>query len=269
MVRPARLRQVPYPLHALVVALLEYLQEAHDQARRGEHEHLEVNIDRRAGPDLARRRARQLRVARERHLLATLYSRNPTIRVLSALDLTRRADGHALPHDDVLRRHVLRLPERHLAVDVGRVERGGYAHDDVRRRELVVEARLHGNDVRHLRRPDLVHGRDHAQRELHVRRRAVAHQLELAVGRHEADRARRVELVQPHALVERAVVELHGVPAAVAVVLVDHELVVQPELALGRTGEVCAHEDVPVDVRTQDSAYGTNCELVRGEAGGK
>ena len=76
LVRSTGFGQISYPLDAVIVALLEHLQEAHNQPRGGEHEHLEVDIDWWACPDLAVRHACQRCSPRKRDFLATLYSRN-------------------------------------------------------------------------------------------------------------------------------------------------------------------------------------------------
>ena len=80
LIRPACLGQVSHPFDALIVTLLEDLQETHDQARRCEHEHLEVDVDRRARPHRARRRRGQLPERGERALLPALQPRDPACR---------------------------------------------------------------------------------------------------------------------------------------------------------------------------------------------
>ena len=78
LIRPACLGQVSHPFDALIVTLLEDLQETHDQARRCEHEHLEVDIDGRSRPDLSSCRAGQLSMRGEGDFLSALYARNST-----------------------------------------------------------------------------------------------------------------------------------------------------------------------------------------------
>lgn len=99
---------------------------------------------------------------------------------------------------------------------------------------------------------------------------AVAHELELAVGRDEGDDAVRVELAQLDALVELAILEgdttsrclgclcAHPVAAGEAeqAVVVEEQPVVEAELALGCAGQVGAHDDLAGDVGAQDGAGG-------------
>ena len=59
----------------------------------------------------------------------------------------------------------------------------------------------------HLLPPHFAHERDDAERQTDVLGRAVAHQVELAVGRNEADAVFGLELAQLDALVELAVVD--------------------------------------------------------------
>jgi hypothetical protein len=51
------------------------------------------------------------------------------------------------------------------------------------------------------------------------------HKLKFAIRRYEADRACRIEVVQPHALVESTIVELHRVANA-PLALVDYKFVI-------------------------------------------
>lgn len=73
------------------------------------------------------------------------------------------------------------------------------------------------------------------------------HQLEFTIWRNEADASVRVKVRKPDALVEAAVVQFDRVAHAF-LALVDHELVVEPEFALGRPRKVRPHLDVSVDI---------------------
>jgi hypothetical protein len=75
LIAPARLGEIPHPLDAVVIALLKHLEEAHDEPGRREHQHLEVDVDRRSRPHLPVRRTRQVRGGRQRALLAALQAR--------------------------------------------------------------------------------------------------------------------------------------------------------------------------------------------------
>lgn len=155
LIRPTRFRKVAHPLDAVIVTLLEHLQEPHNKAGGSEHEHLEINIDGRSGPHLAMCGACQLSRAREGCFCAPLYPRNPG-RMISNHLQQEIQEMNTLPHDNVLRRNILRFTVCHLTVDACRVQRGRYSHHDVCGRQFVTEICLDGDDVGDLRRPDLV-----------------------------------------------------------------------------------------------------------------
>lgn len=78
LIRPTRLRKISNPFDAVVIALLEDFQEAHNQTRRRKHQHLKVNVNRGPCPYLSMGCARQLSGCGQRYLLAALNPRNPT-----------------------------------------------------------------------------------------------------------------------------------------------------------------------------------------------
>ena len=88
----------------------------------------------------------------------------------------------------------------------------------------------------------------------HGRGDAVRHELELAVGRDEADRPVVLEARQAHALVELDVLHLDGLPARVAARALEHYLVVQPEPKFGHARQVALHLDRAEDLRADDVA---------------
>lgn len=53
LIAPTGFREIANPFHTIVVALLENLQESDQKTRRGKHEYLKVNVDRRSRPGLA------------------------------------------------------------------------------------------------------------------------------------------------------------------------------------------------------------------------
>mmetsp|Transcript_4182 Transcript_4182/g.10777 ORF Transcript_4182/g.10777 Transcript_4182/m.10777 type:complete len:288 (+) Transcript_4182:534-1397(+) len=107
---------------------------------------------------------------------------------------------------------------------------------------------------------ELLHHRQHPERQVDRVCDAISHQLELAVGWHKAHRSILVELTQLDALMERAVVDFNPrsraprLVAAVPSLVVEEELVVQPKLALGHPGEVALDLYVPGHVVAQHSA---------------
>lgn len=79
------------------------------------------------------------------------------------------------------------------------------------------------------------------------------HKLELPIRWNETNSSRRIELVQPHTLVEPAIVQLNGVNRPL-LALVDHKFVVQAEFTFRGASKVGTHDDVSVDVRAEDGS---------------
>ena len=80
LICPTRLREISYPLDTVIVALLEHFEEPYNKSRRGEHQDLEVHVDRRTRPYLTVGRAGQLCSTSEAHFGTSLYTRYPTKR---------------------------------------------------------------------------------------------------------------------------------------------------------------------------------------------
>ena len=242
---------IPHPLHTRVVALLKHLEIANQQARAGKHQQAKVHAEWRPAPSLLVRHARELGLGAQHKFALSSKATN-------------------LPHNHVLGRLVLGLALGAALRDPRRVERRGDLHHDIGRKQLGPKVGAHTDAVFHLGLAHLVDNGVHFEGKVDVLGRAVPHQLELAVGRDEADDAVAVELAQLDALVELAVLERdasssglgrlapHPVAAGQAheAVLVEKEAVVKSELALGRAAEVGAHDDLAVDVGAQD---GTRC----------
>lgn len=77
LVRTTGFGQVAHPFDAVVVALFKDLEEPDNQARRGKHQHLKINIYWRSCPDLSMSRTRQFSGGGECAFLAALDARNP------------------------------------------------------------------------------------------------------------------------------------------------------------------------------------------------
>jgi hypothetical protein len=92
LVAAARLGKVADPLDARVPGRLEDLEEADNEPARGEHKHLEVDVDWRARPRCARRRCGQLAVRCERAFLSALQAWDPARRYVNGLSARRK--GH-------------------------------------------------------------------------------------------------------------------------------------------------------------------------------
>ena len=108
----------------------------------------------------------------------------------------------------------------------------------------------------------LDHALDPDQR-LDLRVQAVAHELELAVGRDEADGAVVLEAAQPHALVELDVLHLDGLAARRAPRRLEHDLVVEPEAQLRHAGQVALHLDGAQDLGPQHVAVAADEQVQR------
>ena len=241
---------VPHPFHAAVIALLKDLQIPHQQPRTREHEQTELQTQRWPRPRLLRRHGTQLRLRTEHKLLLPAEPRN-------------------LPHDIVMLRFVLGLALTHPLGRLGRVEWCRDPHDHVRGEKLGPIVRPDGNTVLDLALTDLVHDRVHLERQVHVLRGPVPHQLELAVGRDEGDHPLAIELAQLHALVELAILETDAARGrfrrlrALAVagregeaVRVEQEAVVEAELAVRHPGQVGPHDDLAGYVGPEHCAGG-------------
>ena len=250
-----RPRHIPHPLHTPIIALLKNLQIPHQQPRTRKHQQTKAQTQRRPTPRLLVRHARQTRLRRQ-HKLA--LAREP----------------RDLPHDVVLLGLVFRFALGDALGDPGCVERRGDAHDDVRGEELAAVVGFDGDAVFDFRLAYFIDDSVHFEREVHVLRRAVAHQFELAVGRYEGDDAVGVELPELDALVELAVFERDaaggcfrgfcagGVAGGSGeAVAVEEEAVVETEFAFGRAGEVGSHDDLAVDVGAEDGACGGHEEV--------
>lgn len=158
--------------------------------------------------------------------------------------------------------------------DLGRVERGRDADDDVGGEQLAPVVGLDGDSVLDLGFPELVDDGIHFEREVHVFRGSIAHELELAVGRDEGDDPVRVEPAQFDALMELAVFQRDAsgrgfgglgarrVPGRGGeAVGVEEQAVVEAEFAFGHAGQVGPHDDLPVDVGSQHGARGGHEEV--------
>ena len=240
---------VPNPLNARVVALLKDLQVAHQEAGAGKHEQAKVHAERGPAPGLLVGHAGQLGLGAEDKLALASEAAN-------------------LPDNVVLGRLVLGLSLGAPLRDPSSVERCRDADNDVCGEQLGAKVGAHGDAVLDLCLADLVDDGVDLEGEVDVLGGAVAHQLELAVGRHEADDAVAVELAQLDALVELAVLEgdasggglgglaPHSVPARQCrePVVIEQKTIVEAELALGCAAQVCAHDDLTRHVGAQDGA---------------
>mmetsp|Transcript_4183 Transcript_4183/g.10782 ORF Transcript_4183/g.10782 Transcript_4183/m.10782 type:complete len:392 (+) Transcript_4183:77-1252(+) len=237
----ARLCDVPHPLYRLIVALLEHLKEAHVQARGGKHGNLEIHRDWRPAPRLVVHAGDHLDLATQRVLRVTW-------------------EAAKSPHDRRLIRLILGLTCGRVYVHLRSILGQWDLDEHARREELEGEHGLHLDVHLDARPAELLHHRQHPERQVDRVCDAISHQLELAVGWHKAHRSILVELTQLDALMERAVVDFNPrsraprLVAAVPSLVVEEELVVQPKLALGHPGEVALDLYVPGHVVAQHSA---------------
>lgn len=77
LIIPTSFRKISHPFYTSVVARLKNLQEAYNEPRCCEHQHLKLNIDWGSSPDLSCSRSCQIRGCPDSTLLATLQSGNP------------------------------------------------------------------------------------------------------------------------------------------------------------------------------------------------
>ena len=200
------------------------------ESGRSEGRHGKDDIDGGLGPDLLRGHLQHLHLRGERDLLASG-------------ELSQR------PVDGLVLGVVGGGAEGGLGHHVGGVWRDGELDIHVLRGDLLAEVGDHLHVDLQRGPADLLVHRQDAERQVDVLRHAVLHQLELSVGRNERDRTVLVEPAQPHAPVERAVVDLHAralpAPLPLRLLLVrDQQLVVQAEAALGHARQVRLHHDL-------------------------
>mmetsp|Transcript_16624 Transcript_16624/g.35293 ORF Transcript_16624/g.35293 Transcript_16624/m.35293 type:complete len:374 (-) Transcript_16624:73-1194(-) len=243
-----RLGDVAHPLDCLVVALLEDLEEADVEARGCKHGHLEVHCDWRSAPRLVAHGGHHLHLARHEVLGVA-------------------GEAAQLPDDALLLGLVPALARGGADVGNGRVLRQRDLHDDVRGEQLECEHRFDLDVDLEPRAAKLLHNGQHSERQVDVLGDAVGHELELAVRRDERDGAVHVELAQLDALVEGDVVDLDARARTSHVgllhlgLVVEQQLVVEAELALGRAAEVALDHDGARDVVAQDGAFGAHEEV--------
>ena len=155
------------------------------------------------------------------------------------------------------------------ALEGGTVDIGGHGNDDL---DIVGDTpglEL-GPGLDHILDPRALVGLNHRldpDERLDVGVETVGHEVELSVGRDEADGAVVLEAGQPHTLMELDVLHLDGLVATAAPGLVgparglENEFVVEPELELGHAGEKGPHLDGAVDLAVQHGAIGRHEEV--------
>ena len=201
-----------------------------------EHGYLKLYIDRWSTPGLGPGRRHQIDVSRKH---------------------TLRLPGEALhpPNDGLLLWLVLGPAERVLNLCLGRILRNGDLDDNVRRKKLIGKV---GNDLQIDRYPRvallLLDGWDDSKGQIDVVIDAIPHQLKLSVGRDEGDGPIGIELAQPDAPMEGAVIDLHPRLPHVAALLLNNELVVETKLALRHARELGIHLHLSRDLIAQDLA---------------
>eukprot|EP00754_Rhynchopus_humris_P025902 Rhum_TRINITY_DN14977_c4_g1::Rhum_TRINITY_DN14977_c4_g1_i1::g.131956::m.131956 len=236
----ACLRNVPDPLYRLVWHFrLVHLQEANVQAACRKHRHLELERDGRFGPlPHLRCSLHQLNVCGEGNLGTAREPLYPP-QDGAVLRLVLRL---ACPNGDLARRRVLRAGD--LDNDAGAVQSACKHSLEL---ELDLDAGLPLHDVVWV---------VEAERRVHVLRRTVLHQLETPVRRNEGDGTVGLKLSETHALVERGVLKVDLV--GLLRLALQHELVVEPELALWHARQERLHLDAPRHVPLQNVAVLSN-----------
>ena len=179
---------IPHPLNTTIVPLLKHLQISHQQPTTREHQQTKTHTQRRPTPRLLRRHARQLRLRTTHELIPTHKSRD-------------------LPYYAITLWLILCFSLRGALCNVRGVERCRDTDNDISSEEFAAVIGPYGDGVLDFRGADFSHDGVDFEGEIDVLGAAVAHQLELAVRRHEADGAVAVEFRELYALVELAVLE--------------------------------------------------------------
>ena len=227
---------VSHPSICVVTRLIIDAQESNMNSACCEHGYLKLYIDRWSTPSLGPGRRHEIDVSRKH---------------------TLRLPGEALhpPNDSLLLWLVLGPAKRVLNLCLGRILRNGDLDHNVRRKQLIGKV---GNDLQIDRYPRvallLLDGRDDSKGQIDVVIDAIPHQLKLSVGRDEGDGPIGVELAQPDAPMEGAVVDLHPRLPHVAALLLNDELVVETKLALRHARELGIHLHLSRDLIAQDLA---------------
>lgn len=201
-----------------------------------EHGYLKFYIDRWSTPGLGSGRRHQIDISRKHALCLSGEALHP-------------------PNDSLLLRLVLGPTERVLNLCLGRIFRNGDLDHNVRRKELIGKV---GNHLKIDRYPRvalfLLNGRDDSKGQIDIVVDAIPHQLELSIGGDEGDGPIGIELAQPDAPMEGAVVDLHPRLPHVAALLLNDELVVETKLALRHARELGIHLHLSRDLIAQDLA---------------
>lgn len=178
-----------------------------------------------------------------------------------------------LPHDIVMLGLVLCLTLRHPLSNARRVQGRRNAHYDICSEQLGAVLGADGDAVLDFGFVDFVDDGVDLERQVDVLGRAVAHELEFAVGRHERDHPICVEAPELHALVELAVFEgdgagcrARGFGAAfcargLEVRVFEAEAVVQAEAAFWCSREVGPHYNLTCYVGAENGALGGHEEV--------
>ena len=158
------------------------------------------------------------------------------------------------PHNGLLFRLIPGTAKQDLVLGLGGVAGYRDLDDHLRGKQLVGKV---GNDLEVDADTGvpvlfLYCGND-SEREIDVVRDTVPHQLELAVGRDERDGPVGIELSETNTAMKGAVINLDGwFPVGSRLLPIDNELVVQSELALWHTRQLCVHLDLYGDFVPED-----------------
>lgn len=106
------------------------------------------------------------------------------------------------PHDGRLLRHVLTIAGRCFKLGTVHIGRHWYDDLDVVRRAPLLELTLRFHHVFDARVRVALDDRLDPEQRLHLRVQAIRHELEVAIGRYERDRAIVLETRQTHALMK-------------------------------------------------------------------
>jgi hypothetical protein len=228
------LGDVSHPSICVVTRLIVDAEETNVNSASCEHGYLKLYIDWWSTPSLGPGRRHQIDISRKH---------------------TLRLSGEALhpPNDGLLLGLVLGPSERVLNLCLGSILRNGDLDHNVRRKQLIGKV---GNDLEIDRYPRvallLLNGRDNSKGKIDVVVDTIPHQLKLPVGGDECNGPIGIELAQPDAPMEGAVVDLYPRLPHVTALLLNNELVVETKLALRHPREFGVHLHLTRDLIAQD-----------------
>mmetsp|Transcript_54225 Transcript_54225/g.80904 ORF Transcript_54225/g.80904 Transcript_54225/m.80904 type:complete len:279 (-) Transcript_54225:552-1388(-) len=219
-------RNVTDPSLRMVSGLVVDTQKAHMDPTCSEHRNLKLGVDRGTTPRLGANRRHQVNFC-----------------VNVALRLSR--ESLDTPNDGLLLWFVLGPTKECLNLGPGCILRNRNLDDDMGGKQLI---RKVGDDLEvngHSRvTMFLLHCRNDTERKIDIVCDSISHQLELSIRRNKRNGTIRVKLSQTDTSMKGTIINLNTRLACTGLFTFNHQLIVQPELALRHTCQFSIHLDL-------------------------